>query len=136
MAKRTIGAERLFSLGNYKNLRLIESVEFDDEGFDDEKLDLIRYANILNLYIGFAIHQDMLQLVKDTGFDPESIRVLVESERKRLEEDYKERLVQQTLEVMDTTDEVLEPTDTVDATLDVIDITDETLEIMEEIKNE
>jgi hypothetical protein len=81
MAKRVIGAERLFSLGDYKNVRLIESMEFDDEGYDDEALDAIRYITMLNLYIGFAIHQKVLEHVKQEGFNPDAIIKFVASER-------------------------------------------------------
>lgn len=86
MAKRTIGAERLFSLGDYKNIRLIESMEFDDEGLTDEDLDAIRLTNIYNLYMGFAMHQMVLQDVKEVGFDPQEIMEVVMSERQNLEE--------------------------------------------------
>lgn len=87
MAKRTIGAERLFSLGDYKNVRLIESMEFDDEGLTNEQLDALRYENILNLYLGFALHQIVLQDVKGVGFDPQEIIEIVKLERQNLVEE-------------------------------------------------
>jgi len=86
MAKRVIGAERLFSLGDYKNVRLIESMEFDDEGLTDDELDSLRLANIYNLYMGFALHQLVLRAVKEAGFDEASIARMVVEERQHLAE--------------------------------------------------
>ena len=86
MANRIIGAERLFSLGDYKNIRLIESVEFDDEGFTDDELDSLRLANLYNLYMGFALHQLVLKGVKELGFDEASVARMVVEERQRLAE--------------------------------------------------
>ena len=86
MAKRVIGAERLFSLGDYKNVRLIESMEFDDEGLTDIALDALRFVNILNLYAGFALHQSVLQDVKEAGFDPRQVMEMVLSKRQNVEE--------------------------------------------------
>lgn len=87
MAKRVIGAERLFSLGDYKNVRLIETVEFDDEGYDDEALDAVRYITFLNLYLGFAMHQKVLKEVKEVGFVPEEIMEWARSERQIVKEE-------------------------------------------------
>ena len=86
MAKRIIGAERLFSLGDYKNVRLIESMEFDDEGLTDDELDSLRLANIYNLYMGFALHQMVLKDVKRLGFDEASVARMVIEERQQLAE--------------------------------------------------
>ena len=86
MAKRIISAERLFSLGDYKNVRLIESMEFDDEGLTDDELDSLRLANIYNLYMGFALHQMVLQTVKKLGFDEASVARMVVEERQQLAE--------------------------------------------------
>lgn len=86
MAKRVIGAERLFSLGDYKNVRLIESMEFDDEGMTDSDLDALRLMNMYNLYLGFAMHQLVLQGVKEVGFDPTEVMRVVFEERSKLEE--------------------------------------------------
>ena len=86
MAKRIISAERLFSLGDYKNVRLIESMEFDDEGLTDDELDSLRLANIYNLYMGFALHQMVLQAVKKLGFDEASVARMVVEERQQLAE--------------------------------------------------
>ena len=86
MAKRIISAERLFSLGDYKNVRLIESMEFDDEGLTDDELDSLRLANISNLYMGFALHQMVLRAVKKLGFDEASVARMVVEERQQLAE--------------------------------------------------
>ena len=86
MAKRIIAAERLFSLGDYKNVRLIESMEFDDEGLNDNELDGLRLANIYNLYMGFALHQLVLKEVKALGFDEAAVARMVVEERQQLAE--------------------------------------------------
>ena len=128
MAKRTIGAERLFSLGDYKNLRLIESVEFDDDGYTQDDLDLMRYMNILNLYMGFATHQDVLQKVKEGGFNTDAIvdmvfaarRELMEGARQDLQE-VKQELVDETVKVLDLVDEILEEDITDKVVFNVLD---------------
>lgn len=100
MAKRTIGVERLFNLGNYKNVRISEFVELDDKDWTEEELDLWRILTVFNAYWTFASHQDiatrvlgeelpaMIEMIEDER--GAVIKEIVEAARKLTEEEVKE----------------------------------------------
>lgn len=85
MAKRTLGVDRLFSLGNFKNLRITEMIELDDSEMSDEELEAVRAMNILSVYSTFALHQTLLHNIANAGFDPAAIIEIVEDARKEIE---------------------------------------------------
>lgn len=86
MAKRTVGAERIFNLGQYQNIKWIELLEFDDSEMDQDTLDMLRYSTVLNLYMSYALHQTFIKQLKKGSFDPPDIMELVAKERSILNE--------------------------------------------------
>lgn len=84
MAKRTLGVDRLFSLGNYKNLRITEIVEIDDSEVSKDELEALRAMNILSVYSTFAMHQTLLKRIAGVGFDPAAIADIIEDARKEI----------------------------------------------------
>lgn len=84
--KRTIGVERLFSLGKFKNIRFIESIEIpDDEGMTEDDLDILRSLSISNVYMSFAAHQLMLENINEVDWKAEDVIRIIKEERDRKE---------------------------------------------------
>jgi len=83
--ERVISLERLFTLGQYKNMKWIETVEFNDFDMTDTDVDLLRYALILNTYLGFALHRKFLEDVNASEFNADEIIHLVMRERGMIE---------------------------------------------------
>ena len=65
MAKRQIGVERLFNLGQYKNLRLTELVEVNDEDMTEQELEALRMIMLLNVYQSFGMHKVILSQIAE-----------------------------------------------------------------------
>lgn len=64
---RTISMERIFPLGQYKNLKWREEVTFDDEDMLDSQVDILRHGLILNGYLGLALHNTLDDELKRTA---------------------------------------------------------------------
>lgn len=86
MGSRKVAVDRLFNLGDYKNVRFSEEVEVDED-VSDEFMDVLRYGLILNAYMGFALHHKLLKEVNAAGWDPDEIMTIVLRERGLLEEE-------------------------------------------------
>lgn len=88
---RTISMERIFPLGQYKNLKWREEITFDDEGMEKAQVDVLRHGLILNGYLGLALHNaldDELKRVAESEgnvLTPEDMVRLVLKERGLLE---------------------------------------------------
>jgi len=54
MAKRKFGVERLFNLGSFKNVRVIEQVEIDDDQYTEDEISGMRMLLLLRTYEVFA----------------------------------------------------------------------------------
>jgi hypothetical protein len=50
MSKRTVSVERLYSLGDFKNIKFTESQEIDDE-ISETEIDKIRFLQIIDIEI-------------------------------------------------------------------------------------
>jgi len=89
--QRTISLERLFTLGQYKNMKWIEAVQFDDTDMTTEWMDMLRYSLALNCYLGFAIHNFVDDELKELGeavpLTPENIIHLIARERGLLKDE-------------------------------------------------
>lgn len=69
MAKRAISVERLFNLGNYSNIKFVETMEFDDELLDENQVAALRHMAILSVYHNFMLHRKINAQLEGLGPD-------------------------------------------------------------------
>lgn len=80
MAKREFGVERLFNLGSFKNLRVREFIELDDDQYSEEQIDAVRMLMLLNAYKVFGMNKTLLESMeiaqKDKGSPLDGIEII------------------------------------------------------------